>query len=127
MKKNECISINREVFYEIQNFLVSALELHYVQKEKRALPYLEKINIILDDVDECNEESFTVKETAQYMGVSTKTILRMISDGRLKAIKENKSYVIRESQIMKFKNEKNLVKTIQSSTLEALGLLKEEN
>lgn len=51
------------------------------------------------EVTEVMDKLYTVEETAELLRVSTRTVRNYIKDGKLRASKLGKQYVIRESDI----------------------------
>ena len=85
---------------------------------KDALTVLRKLKLRFDT-------TWTVEDTASYLGCSKKTVYRMIKNGTLKAIKDGKYFFVFETSIVKIKNKKKKKEhTVSLEMLDTLGLIK---
>lgn len=94
-------------------------------KNIEALSYLKKSLAIIQRLKVKYDNTYTVDQTAVYLGCSRKTVYRMIKDGKLKAKKDGRFYIVFESSIIKNKNKLlKKEKTMNINSLEALGLIR---
>lgn len=126
MKEDINIKIKTHDFEELEELINSALELLVVKKYSASVQQLSKASSIIERINLENEETYSVSEVAFYLNVSTKTILRMLHDGRLKSIKKGKNHRIFESSVQEYKNSKKNTKTVSLETLKLLGIIKGE-
>lgn len=97
-------------------------------KNIETLSYLKKSLTLIRQLKESYEPTYSVDETAKYLGCSRKTVYRMINDGKLKAKKDGRFYIVFESSITKHKNKiQKKEKTVNINSLEALGLIRGGN
>lgn len=96
-------------------------------KDLEILSYLKRTLSVVRKLKDKYDNTYSVEQTAQIFNCSKKTIYRMISNGKLRAIKKGKYYFIYESSIDKYIFMKNKEKNVDVSSLEALGLVKGGN
>ncbi len=125
MVENKTIELTENQFYELYDKIVSSQELLLVRQYKSSLELLDSAKALMNTIIESNEQVYSVEETATYLGVSSKTILRMISKKIFNPVIKGRKYFIKENEIMKFKKTKIKKKNAKVTTLEVLGLIEE--
>lgn len=123
MENRNKIELSENLFFELYDKIISCHELLLVKQYKASIEMIDSTREVLNKIIEDNEQTYSVEETAGYLGVSTKTILRMINRNIFHPILKGRKYYIKENEIMKFKSTKNKKKNAKVSTLEALGLI----
>lgn len=128
LENNKKVVVTFEQWNKLYDLIISTLDIATFKNDQIYLQQLSKAINILKEIDENNDETFTVDDVALYLNISTKTVLRMIHDGRLQAHKKGKFYFISEKSVMKYKDSSRKIKEnkVSIETLKLLGIVKGE-
>lgn len=122
------VKLDSKIWEKLCDLILSLQDVAAFKNDELTLSIVNQLINVTELVDSANELKYKVEDAATYLGVSTKTILRMIHDGRLKANKIGKFYYIAEKNLQKIKvPEPQNDKIISIKTLKMLGIVKGED
>ncbi len=127
-ESNYKIVVTPEQWNKLNDLIISTLDIATFKNEQIYINQMNKTMDILNEIEQANDEIFSVDDVALFLNISKKTVLRMIHDGRLQANKRGKFYYISEKSVMKYKDNyrKNKESKVSIETLKLLGIVKGE-